>query len=212
MLISSLAEATMEELPFSKLPTIQPMVNTNHRPATVTPSIAHASEKPTTKQLSSTLVHATNEISPTNSSMLGKEDSDDDGLLSPLLGQSHNPLPRFRVGSNPTIRRNTLYGSKVRHKSAEGCGIKRTFTTAFDTQYTTSQRLDTSVQRRRLQDQDVTAPDAVNEEEVVVENLNTGSPPVIPHVHIDVSNNQPKRKVTQAKLRDYYRDKRPRME
>ena len=34
------------------------------------------------------------------------EDSDDDESLLPLLLKYHQPLPRFRVGSDPTIRRN----------------------------------------------------------------------------------------------------------
>ena len=142
--------------------------------------------------------------------MLGEEDSDDDEFLLPILGQSHQPLPRFRVGSNPTIRRNKLFGTKVKSKSVAHCGDKRIYTRAFDSKDNNTQRSqEPSGPRRRLDDQNVTAPDAVTDDEGVVVTL---SPPAIPHVHINVPTNQPKRKATQANLRDYYRSKRTRLD
>ena len=71
---------------------------------------------------------------------------------------------------------------------------------------------DATGKRRRLQDQKVTAPDAVADGEDEVERIPSGASPGISHVHIEETNNRPKRTATQAKLRDFFRSKRSRLE
>jgi hypothetical protein len=183
VLYGSIHDATDEELDLRTLPQ----------------AISHHRIKP---------VSVVNDVTSPGPSQHTIDINGDEDQLPPSPSFTTTVLPRFRVGSNPTVRRQALLGN--RKVQAQSTSVNQSITRPVKRVYTKEDEEATSdmSKRRRLEDPDISAPDALDDTAITIR---SDSQVTQTHDNINDTNiRSAKRTTKQAMLPESYWSKRPR--
>ena len=182
----SISDATVEELDLRQLP----QVISNQRIKSVS---------------------VVEEVTTSGLSLHSSDINGDEDRLPSSPSFTPNVLPRFRVGSNPTVRRHKLLSnSKASAQLTQSINqsidhpVKRVHTQEDE------ESMSDMGKRRRLEDPDISAPDALDD---TATTIRSDSPMTQKHDNTNATNiRSAKRTTTQAMLPESYWSKRPRMD
>jgi hypothetical protein len=133
----------------------------------------------------------------------------DEDQLPPSPSFTTTVLPRFRVGSNPTVRRRALLGNS-KAPTQLSTSINQSITLPVKRVYIQEdeEAMSDMSKRRRLEDPDISAPDALDD---TATTIRSDSQVTQKHDNTNVTNiRSAKRTTTQAMLPESYWSKRPR--